>query len=1419
MTRVPTGPVTPGGPPRSSGPGPGRAPGPHARIGRYEILAELGRGGMGVVYRAFDPSLRREVAIKMVLAAGAGRARQVERFVREARAAARLRHRSIVSVHEVGSDEDRPFIVMDLVPGETLAELVEREPMAPRAVVAAIRDVALGLQHAHDHGILHRDVKPQNILLDASGHAHLTDFGLARDIASDAERLTVSGQLVGTPAYVAPEQARGDRGAVAAPSDVYGLGGALYFGLLRRPPHEGDTVVQIIAAVLQREPERPRDLDPEIHPDLERIVLRCLAKRADERYATAAALAADLTSFLEGRAISIRTPNRRERLGRWVREHPAAAAVMSAVAVSGIVFGAILAAREVQTRARLEEALVTAERRRDEAVAAGERLTAALGAAERERERARAAEVSASGLGNRLLVEKAHGLIARRRFIEAAPLLARSLERETTAATRSALIEAVAATPRLAWTLRRQLRADLAALDPTGDLLVLGGDWGKDVRLIDLRHGRLVANAPIAAHALSASPDGATLAVGSDRGVHLLELPSLRERAFEHRGQVDHIAWVEGGDRLAALATGQAALHDAATGRIVGELANDLAGLRGLSVSPDGERLALWSGELVDVRRIDDDRSEGRIEGLEVRTVAWLDDERVLVASGSALHVREIGNGIDPALGGDPPAPIEHGAVVSEVSAVAPDRVVVVDAQGGVAVRDLATGETLDDADPLGPRGSRWPRLAVGHAGRRIAVAEWKGGVGVWDLSADGTLTLRATSADPDAVEVLAGHVAFAWSPDGEAIAVGAQTAGGPVRVLEARSGRALRRIPPADGGEGVASIAWSHDGATLAVSRFFGRDERGRAGSRVDIHDAATGAVVAELHAGEGHPAELGFSPDGRSIAAAVGTEVHVFDAATGRRRHRLEPPPRPRSSGTPITQLSRPRWLRDGRLYASNGVGTAAALWNADEPDAKERLPVQVREVAFHPDGRHVAFEEGLPSGDTRSRLDVVEVAGPDRAIPRTVEDPEIQDGEVRIWGIRRIAWSADGRALAASAQGICRVWRFDGRALHTLASIPIPGDGRHVGFDPSGRRLAVSTDGLLQVWELPRPTLEPAPPDATDGCAKVATAPAGTLVASMGKDHLRVWDRATGALILDRPHGDDGFGRSIAWSPDGARLVAVTTRRVRVLDPRRGELAPGWIDADEPRDATFVDGTREVAVLLRDRLFRWEPSTPGPANRDVLDRDAPAMPFASVVGRDPAGRILAISRSVEENRRRRQAVEWVDVASGRIEPVAVVATVRHPSTLDVSADGARIAATVEGAAIVFDVAARRELARLRRRDGAGALSVAWAPDGRLIALGCGDGAVVVWDPDERRPLFQVRPDDRSMSDIDWTDDGAILWGSADRGHENGAVGILDLERVLAFTPPAELVARVRDLTGRVEADGGSRLMPTDRLTLEPR
>ena len=331
------------GPPGSSGPtgetvgalaalGQSRDSGPRREgfLGPYKLIRELARGGMGVVYEAEREGLDRKVALKQLLAGGQATAAEVERFLVEARIAARLRHPHIVGIHDVGQEGGNPYFAMDFIEGEDLNSRLGREgPLPGREAADLTRKLAEALSYAHARAVLHRDIKPANVLLHG-GEPILTDFGLAKDVQQEGQSgLTQAGAVMGTPSYMPPEQAEGQNELVDRRADVYSLGATLYAMLTGEPPFKGATVLNTITKVLSHDPVPPRKHRPEVERDLEVICLKCLEKEPDARYPTAQALAEDLARFLADQPIEARSPSVLERGRKWVRRNKAIASVLA----------------------------------------------------------------------------------------------------------------------------------------------------------------------------------------------------------------------------------------------------------------------------------------------------------------------------------------------------------------------------------------------------------------------------------------------------------------------------------------------------------------------------------------------------------------------------------------------------------------------------------------------------------------------------------------------------------------------------------------------------------------------------------------------------------------------------------------------------------------------------------------------------------------------------------------------------------------------------------------------------------------------------------------------------------------------------------------------------------------------------------
>ncbi|HVJ79572.1 MAG TPA: serine/threonine-protein kinase, partial [Planctomycetia bacterium] len=338
-------------------------------LGDFELLGEVGRGGMGVVYKARQRRLDRIVALKVSHGGAAWLDENLVRLQYESTVVAKLDHPNIVPIHEVGRFDGRFYFSMAFVDGGSLSLAVAGGPMQSRRAAEIVRAVALGIDHAHRCGVIHRDLKPDNILLDAADRPRITDFGIAK--SADMECfLTRTGEILGTPCYMSPEQARGRRNDVGPATDIYSLGATLYFLLTARPPFHAATALDTIRLVVDRDPVPPRHLNPVVDRDLETICLKCLEKSPERRYATADALAADLESFLGRRPIAARPSGWFERAGRWRRRNPLAASLWACVLIVFFVaFGLVSWSSLRAERALREEADQRAEAKKARDVA------------------------------------------------------------------------------------------------------------------------------------------------------------------------------------------------------------------------------------------------------------------------------------------------------------------------------------------------------------------------------------------------------------------------------------------------------------------------------------------------------------------------------------------------------------------------------------------------------------------------------------------------------------------------------------------------------------------------------------------------------------------------------------------------------------------------------------------------------------------------------------------------------------------------------------------------------------------------------------------------------------------------------------------------------------------------------------------
>ncbi len=364
----------------------------------YEIVGELGRGGMGVVYKARQMGLNRWVALKMVLAAAHASKHQLDRFLTEAKAVADLQHPNIVQIYEKGEHDSLPFFSLEFMGGGSLDAKVHRKAQPAREAAHMVETLAQAMQYAHERGVIHRDLKPANILLTTDGIPKITDFGLAKRLAEDSGQ-TKSGTLMGTPNYMAPEQARGETHLVGPLADVYTLGAILYELLTGRPPFQGTTVLETVKQVTNDEPVPPSRLEPQVPRDLETICLKCLQKDMSKRYGSARMLADDLRRFLSDEPILARPVSNWERFTRWCRRNPRVAALVGTVAGLLIVVACgslAFAYRLSEEKARTVEQKEIADRNAASEKSAREEADENAKLAERRAQEARKAQALAS---------------------------------------------------------------------------------------------------------------------------------------------------------------------------------------------------------------------------------------------------------------------------------------------------------------------------------------------------------------------------------------------------------------------------------------------------------------------------------------------------------------------------------------------------------------------------------------------------------------------------------------------------------------------------------------------------------------------------------------------------------------------------------------------------------------------------------------------------------------------------------------------------------------------------------------------------------------------------------------------------------------------------------------------------------------
>jgi WD40 repeat protein/tRNA A-37 threonylcarbamoyl transferase component Bud32 len=1081
------------------------AAGPLERLryfGDYELIQEIARGGMGVVYKARQTSLNRTVAVKMILAGQLAGPEDVRRFLTEAEAAAALQHANIVPIYEVGEHLGQHYFSMAYVDGPSLAHLVRENPLPPRMAASLVQTVARAIQYAHDRGILHRDLKPSNVLLaravqpasSADRLAHdllpfepmITDFGLARRIEGGSE-LTGTGQVLGTPSYMPPEQAGARRGQVGPHSDVYSLGAILYELLTGRPPFRAATPLDTLLQVIDAEPVPPHSLNSRIPLDLETVCLKCLQKDPAKRYASAAALADDLARYLEGRPIIARPVGSAERLWRWARRNPIVAALTAAlvlVLTAGLAATSLSLVATAQALSATKKAEADARAQKERADQKAEEATAAANRAQEEKARA---DAESRAAGRHLYA--AHMNLVERDWTEGKSALV--LDRMRLYDGREDLVG-------FEWHLQRALSSAAlrtydghtsgvkhALLTDNGQTIVSAGSDGT-VRFWNLVTGQQTGLIQASTaevkelHALAISNDGRFLATsGYERVLVIWNRESGQPvHSLKHEGLVRAIAFSADGARVAAGGSaggradfwGMVRVLNAKTGQPLWSAgpknADDLGEVKCVAFSADGARLYAAHAATVRVHNAE--------EGKEVA-----------VLSGNRSEI--------------------HGMALSADGA----RLATADEAGQIKIWNLA---------PVALERS----ITAGAAQYGISFSP----DGAWVAAAGGDGAIRVFSVESGRpARALQGHQAglasVAWSPDGWRVVSASQDK--TVRLWDARSDQTVRALRGM--ARGAVLVAFSSDGRLIAAAD---------GDATVRVFDVATGREIRTLVGHKTFVSGLAFHPLGTHLATADERVIRVWRLADGREVLSAEPGP---------LYNRRLAWTGDGTMLAwSMGHGVMLANAQTLEPlrtvsagqfNQSWSFLITAKSGRLLLPGKEGALifcdlANGRELARRQTGLDfqkVVQAAiSPDeqwlaasmqdntiRLVPLRRETAGRQHADRTLAGhaafIRSLCFSPDGRRIASCGDDrALKIWDVEsGQELRTLRA-----HGSSVmsaAFSPDGTMLVSGgADSSLVIWEARRQQPEGAAEREARGLVEhlySSTSDAGAIQASIAND----------------------------------------------------------------------------------------------------------------------------------------------------------------------------------------------------------------------------------------------------------------------------------------------------------------------------
>ena len=1053
-------------------------------FGDYVLEEEIAHGGMGVIYRARQVELNRTVAIKLLLLGRYSSAESVERFRREARAAAALRHPNIVAIYEVGEHDGQHFLAMEFVEGRNLLAVLREGPLTSRHAAEIVVSVARAIQYAHEHGVLHRDLKSSNVIIDALGQVHVTDFGLAKKLDGSSD-LTVTGQMIGTPNYLSPEQAAGRQSEVGPPSDVYSIGALLYELLTARPPFMADSLQDTLLRIRDAEPVSPRMLNPAVDRELETIGLKCLEKNPQRRYHSAEALAEELERWLRGEPILTRPCSPWMRLMKWTRRQPRIAmlTLVSVLAVVTLVLGLTIMS-------------VHLKRANTDVRATNTRLSASL----YELQWRKADEASRADEGDETIAWLSHAL-------------RRNPSDSVAAARLLSLLSSYSFPVPLLPPLLHEDRLVAVDFGQSGERLATATAAGT-ARLWNIQSGKVEIELPHPAQlthcVLGGAGDRRLLTISTEPKARLWDLSSqqvVKEFSRSPMRLLGNRVLLTCDRRLMALKvqSNVVAVLNADSGEWAVPPLSLPAEIVDFALSEDGRQLATGTRSEVQLWDVNSNRAlhapvqmtaaptalrfseDGRWLGCSVNGKAWVMNtltgarEREFNIGGSTIALVDNTEHVITRL---PFTVFNFRTGQDRGSAIGQSRFDWLRHASLTAL--LFSSKSADRVQMLDPSTGRSRVEPFFHDGWIVASKLHPNGKTVATASQDRTARIWSVEmgkAEPLTLPVGGAIYEAQWSPSGDKILSASIREGATkFQLWHGQTGAPL--IPPRDSGDLIYFASWSADSSRFATAS---QDHTTR------IWDGKTGEPMSPPLRHEGVVVSCAFSPDGQLLASGAADKmVRLWEGHTGK------------AIGAPLPHSHTPLKIvfsKDGRRLASASEDGTIRVWSM--PDGQLVVGPLRHDgtcwgVAFSPDDRWLASS----SSDGTARLWDAATGKP-ALLPLRHEGPVLgasfspngraiatstESGMARVWDtatgqplsepmrhpdrVWLVRWSPDGRFLATSCvDGTARIWDV---ATGHLAAEPFTHEKgkevRRVAFSPDGRRLlTASYDGRIKIWDL--------------------------------------------------------------------------------------------------------------------------------------------------------------------------------------------------------------------------------------------------------------------------------------------------------------------------------------------------------------